>query len=100
MLIYKNGKSDYKNDNIQKKNLINMLNIQFFKPIVVSIDDMNRFEKKEIKNIGPIKNTWYDSLINYIPEPIRKSVDDFKDKVASFLKQAHLNKLFMGEERN
>ena len=57
-------------------------------------------KKKEIKNIGPIKNTWCDWLINYIPEPIRKSVDGFKDKVISFLKQAHLSKLFMGEERN
>ena len=33
----------------------------FFKPIIVSIDDMDRFEKKkEIKKIKPIKNTWYN----------------------------------------
>ena len=36
----------------------------FFKPIMVSIDDMDRFEQKEIN--------WYDWLINCIPEPIKK----------------------------
>ena len=44
----------------------------FFKPIIVSIYDMDRFERKETKKIRPIKNTWYDWLINYIPEPIKK----------------------------
>ena len=29
----------------------------FFKPIIVSIDDMDRFEKKEMKKVRPIKNT-------------------------------------------
>ena len=52
-----------------------------FKPIMVSIDDMNKFEQKEMKKIRRIKNTWYDWLINYIPEPIRKSVGGFKDKI-------------------
>ena len=33
---------------------------------------MDGFEKKEMKKIRPIKSTWYDWLINYIPEPIRK----------------------------
>ena len=36
----------------------------------------------------PIKNTWYDWLINHIPEPIRKHVGGFKEKV--FLRQTHL----------
>ena len=48
---------------------------------MVSIDDMNKFEQKEMKKIRRIKNTWYDWLINYIPEPIRKSVGGFKDKI-------------------
>ena len=39
--------------------------------------------KKEIKKIRPIKNTWYDWLINYISEPIRKSIGGFKYKVFS-----------------
>ena len=51
----------------------------YFTPIIVSIDDMDRFEEKEMKKIRPIKNTWYDWLLNYIPEPIRKSVGGFKD---------------------
>ena len=45
---------------------------------------MDRFEKKEIKKIRPIKYTWYDWLISYTPEPIRKSVDGFKDKLVRF----------------
>ena len=28
----------------------------FFKPIIVSIDDMDKFEQKEMKKISPIKN--------------------------------------------
>ena len=47
---------------------------------------MDKCEEKEMKKIRSIKNTWYDWLINYIPEPIRKSVGGFKDKVISFFK--------------
>ena len=42
---------------------------------------MNKFEKKELT-----KSTWYDWLINYIREPIRKSVGVFKDKIVSLFK--------------
>ena len=42
---------------------------------------MDKFEQKEMKKIGPIKNTWYDCLITYIPEPIRESVGGFKDEI-------------------
>ena len=44
---------------------------------------MDRFENKDIKKTRSIKNTWYDWLINDIPEPLRKSVGDFKDKIVS-----------------
>ena len=69
----------------------------FFKPIIVFIDDMDKFKEKEMKKIRPVKNTWYDWLINYISDPITNILDDFKDKVV-FL--THLNKPCMGEERN
>ena len=39
-----------------------------------------------MKKIKLIKNTWYDWLINYIPEPIRKSVGGFKDKIVNLFK--------------
>ena len=29
----------------------------FFKPIIVSVDDMDKFKEKEIKKIWPIKST-------------------------------------------
>ena len=58
----------------------------FFEPIIVSTDEMDKFEKKKMKNIRPIKNTWYDRLITYIPEPMRKSVDGFKEKTVIYLK--------------
>ena len=45
----------------------------FFKPIIMSIDDMGKLEEREIKKINPIKNTWYDWLINYISKPITKT---------------------------
>ena len=44
----------------------------FFKPFLVSIDNMDKLKEKKIKKIRPIQNTSYDSLINYISEPIRK----------------------------
>ena len=44
---------------------------------------MDKFEQKEMKKIRTIKNTWYDWLINYILELIRKVISDFKDKIVS-----------------
>ena len=44
---------------------------------------MDRFERKEMEKERPIKNTWYDWLINYVPRPIRKTIGGFKDKVKS-----------------
>ena len=41
----------------------------FFKPIMVSIHDLDKLEQKEMKRTRPIKNTWYGWFINYIPEP-------------------------------
>ena len=32
----------------------------FFKPLIVSLYDMDKFEQKEMKKIRLIKNTWYD----------------------------------------
>ena len=32
----------------------------YFKPIIVSIDNMDKFEQEEMKKIGPIRNAWYD----------------------------------------
>ena len=55
----------------------------FSKSIIVSIDDMDKFEQKEMKTIRPIKNTWYDWFINYIPDTIRKGAGAFKDKIVS-----------------
>ena len=53
----------------------------FFRPIIVSIDNMDKFEEKVTKKIRSIKNTWYDWLINYIPEHITKVIGAFKDKI-------------------
>ena len=44
----------------------------------VTIKDVDSFEKIKMKKIRPTENTWYDWLISYIPEPIRKSVSAFK----------------------
>ena len=32
----------------------------FFKLIIVSVDDMNKFEEKDVKKKRPTKNTCYD----------------------------------------
>ena len=74
----------------------------FFKPIIVSIDDIDKFEQKEIRMKRPVKNTLYNWLINCISEPIRKTVCGFKEK--AFLRQIHLkimaSKRCLGAERN
>ena len=58
-------------------------------------NDIDRFEKEEMNKIRPVKNTWYDWSIIYIPEPIRKSAGGFK----VFLTQTHLKKLCMLEKK-
>ena len=58
----------------------------FLKPIMVSIDDMDKFQQKEMKKITPIKNTWYDQLMNYLSKPITKIVGGFKDKITGLFK--------------
>ena len=32
------------------------------------MDDVGKLEQKEMKKKRPIKNTWYDWLIIYVPE--------------------------------
>ena len=51
-----------------------------------------------MKKIRPVKNTWYDWLINYIPEPKRKSVGGFKDKIVSLFKTNAPKQTVYGEE--
>ena len=48
---------------------------------MVSIDDMDKSEQKGMKKIRPIQSAWYDWLLNYVPEPSRKSLGGFKDKL-------------------
>ena len=74
---------ELKDRNVKTKREIDEL---FLKTIMVSIDDMDKFEQKELKKIRPIKNTCYDWLIDYFPEPIRKSVGGSKDKIVSLFK--------------
>ena len=47
---------------------------------------MDKFQPKQMKKIKPNKNTWYDWWINYISEPIRKSIGGLKDKMARLFK--------------
>ena len=44
---------------------------------------MDKFEERKIKKSRSIKNTWYDCLINYIPDPIRKKICSFENKIVS-----------------
>ena len=54
------------------------------RPITVFIDHKDRFEQKEMKKKKKrIKSTWYYWLIEYISEPLRKTVGGFRDNVVS-----------------
>ena len=61
-----------------------------FKPINIFINNMGKFEKKELtKKRTFTKNTWYDWhnwLMNYIPEPIEKPEGGVKDQIMSLSK--------------
>ena len=61
-----------------------------FKTIIISINDMDKFEKKELTKKKTFrKNTWYDwydRLISYIPEPMQKTVGRVKDQIVSLFK--------------
>ena len=65
----------------------------------MSIDGRDKFEQKETKKIRPIKNTWYDWLINYITEAKRKSTGSFKDKVLSLFKTKRLKQTVYGRRK-
>ena len=60
---------------------------------------MDKSEKKEMKRIRTIKNTWYNWLINYIPQSIRKSVGGFKDKVISLFRTNTPEKTVYGRKK-
>ena len=51
---------------------------------------MYKLEQKEMRRKSPVKNSCYDWLINLIPEPIRKTVGGFEDKVVSLFKRSTL----------
>ena len=44
---------------------------------------MDKFEQKGMEKIRPVKDTWYDWLINYIPQSITKIVGGFNDKIVN-----------------
>ena len=66
------------------------------KIINISINDMDKFEKKELtKKKTFIKSIWYDWhdwLINYIPELIQNSIGGVEDQIMSLFKTKDYNK--------
>ena len=69
---------------------------------------INLKKKELVKKRTFTKNTWYDWynwLINYIPEPIKTTMDGVKDQIISLLKRRiivnqKVSKLCMEVERN
>ena len=86
-LKVKNCLLELEKDFIEQKDVeLKDRDVKTKKEIIVSVDDMDWFGKKEIKKIRPTKNTWFDWLTNFVPESIRKSVGGFKDKIVSLFK--------------
>ena len=52
----------------------------------MSVDDTKKLEQNVMKKKMYFKNTWLDWLFNYIPDPLRKSVGGFKNKISSLFK--------------
>ena len=57
-------------------------------------------KKKKKKKIRPIKNTWYEWLSNFTPEPLAISVGGFKDKNECLFKKNTPKQTIYGKERN
>ena len=51
----------------------------FYKPIIVSKDNLNKFEKQEMKKIRSIKRNWFDRLIKQ--SVMRKKSKMIRDKL-------------------
>ena len=51
----------------------------FCKPIIMSKDDLDKFEKQEMKKIRPIKRNWFDRLIKQ--GAMRKKSKIIRDKL-------------------
>ena len=110
----------YKNKqltNTQKSRILKIKNsplelVKCFKPINISINDMNKIEEKVLtKKRTLAKNTWYvwcDWLIKYISKPLKKQWVVSKTKLRVFLKQTqprlivnqNISKICMMEEGN
>ena len=48
---------------------------------------MDKFQEKKKKKIRPIKATWYDWWISYIPEPVTNIVGGSKCKIVSLFEK-------------
>ena len=60
-------------------------------PINTSVEEMDKFEEKEIMNKRPFtKNTWYNWLIHYIPESIKKQWVVLRKNFCFFFKKIQL----------
>ena len=57
---------------------------ELFLKQIISIYHMNKFGGKEMRSFA--KSTRYDWLVNYIPEPIKKTLGNAKDKIMSLFK--------------
>ena len=81
-LKLKNSLSESKDQRIKRREMKIIREIEelFLKPII--IDDMGKFDRKEMKKKKPIKNTWYNWLINYTLKPISQTAVGCKDKVS------------------
>ena len=57
----------------------------FYKPVIVSKDDMDKFEEQEMKKIRPIKRNWFDRLIkrNVMGKKPKIIRDKLKDKIVN-----------------
>ena len=53
-----------------------------------------------MKKIRLVKNTCYDWLINFIPEPLRKCVGCFRDKVISLFETITPKQTVHGKGKN
>ena len=79
---------------------------ELFLKQIISIYHMNKYGGKEMRSFA--KSTRYDWLVNYIPEPIKKTLGNAKDKIMSLfktnttedcIKPTHVSNVYRGEKK-
>ena len=77
--IFKGKKKDFTELKDIEEKIKREIEELFYKPIIVSKDDMDKFEEQKMKKIRPVKRNWFDRLFKQ--SVLRKKSKIIRDKL-------------------